>query len=210
MAAMLKFFVIIVLVQGATAALIVAAVSPRLQSAWFFFAATALIVAALAAIWFNTVARRMKAEAVARTREDFLAEREQLLLRAEREKQKMMDAGNRERQRLVERSFQEQQRLLEEGHRRVARETGRVRTYASIKLWVALAAVAVLGSALIFAQFVTFGALALSGAGGTLVGYTLRARQARLAREPGAAGGTRRLLPFLRRRDAANGETAGS
>lgn len=206
MTSLLKFFIVIVLVQGATAALMVGAVNPRLESAWFFFALSAFIIAVMAAIWFHTMVKRERNDAIARSREEFMAEREALLLQAERDKQKVMEAGHRERQRLARESHQEQQRLLEEGHRRLARETGRVRTYASIKLWVALAALAVLGSALIFAQFITFGALALSGAGGTLVGYTLRARQGRLSRDGKQAPASKRgLLPRLLGRHAGTG-----
>ncbi len=197
MTALLKFFIVIVLVQGATAALMVGAVDPQLESAWFFFALSAFIISVLAAIWFHTMAKRVRSDAVARTREEFMAEREALLLKAEREKQKVVEAGHRERHKLARESHQEQQRLLEESHRRVARETGRVRTYASIKLWVALAALAALGSVLIFAQFITFGALALSGAGGTLIGYTLRARQGRLGRGSGTAPAKPGLLPRM-------------
>jgi len=122
----------------------------------------------------------------------------------------VVEANHRERQKLARESHQERQRLLEESHRRVTRETGRVRTYASIKLWVALAALAALGSVLIFAQFITFGALALSGAGGTLLGYTLRARQGRLAAGPETAparpGLLPRMLPRMRGRHGGAGD----
>lgn len=205
MAALLKFFIVIVVVQGATAALMVGAVSPALASAWLFFAIGALAIAVLAAIWANTMAKRMKVDAVARAREELLAERERLLLAAEQEKQRLLEASSRERHKQAEASFREQQRLLEEAHKRVTRETSRVRTYASIKLWLAVAALAAVGSVLIFAQFITFGALALSGAGGTLIGYGLRARQGRLARQrqggEGDEGTAPRLLPRLRRRE---------
>ncbi|MDZ7750440.1 MAG: hypothetical protein U5S82_02000 [Gammaproteobacteria bacterium] len=206
MTSLLKFFIVIVLVQGATAALMVGAVDPRFESAWFFFASSAFIIAVLATIWFHTRFKRMKNAARARTREEFIAEREALLLKTEREKRKVVEASHRERQKLAEQSHQQQQRLLEESHRRVTRETGRVRTYAGIKLWVALAALAALGSVLIFAQFITFGALALSGAGGTLIGYSLRARQGRLAPHPESPAAKPGLLHrLLGRSDAAPG-----
>jgi mannitol-specific phosphotransferase system IIBC component len=156
-----KFLLGIVLVQGATVILYIATVKTRVEQNWVIFALLALMVSFFVALWFTSIADRVKRDAVAHAKEDFLRQREKIRVRAEQEKNK----------------------VIKQSHQQMMKQTGRVQARASFKVGAALVGLLGFGAIMFFTQFVTVGLLTLSTAGGALVGYGVRARQDYLSRK---------------------------
>jgi PHD/YefM family antitoxin component YafN of YafNO toxin-antitoxin module len=157
---LIKFLLGILLVQGATGALVMAALRTGEPRPWLLFGLLCLALALLAAFWFTTILQHGRKEAVTGLREDFSREREKLRLQAERARAK----------------------ALQDSHRQILRDRSRTQTKAGFKVGAAFLTTAALGGVVLLSQFVTFGLLALSTAGGALAGYAVRTRQEQLAR----------------------------
>jgi hypothetical protein len=158
---LLRFLVGILLVQGATALLVIAAVQSEQGQVRLLLGGLALAIGAIAAAGLTALAGAASQHALARAREGFSRERETLRVKAE----------------------QERSRLLQEGHRRVERARARSQGRAGLKVGVAVAGVLGAGVVLLFSQMVTLGLLALTAGGGAVAGYLVRARQDGAARE---------------------------
>jgi hypothetical protein len=158
---LVKFLLGIVLAQGATVTLYIAAERTRVEQNWVIFALLALMVSFFAALWFTAIADRVKKDAVARAKEDFLRQREKIRVRAEQEKSK----------------------VIKQSHQQIMKQTGRAQARASFKVGAALVGLLGFGAIMFFTQFVTVGLLTLSTAGGALVGYGVRTRQDYLSRK---------------------------
>jgi Flp pilus assembly protein TadB len=159
-----KFLLGILLLQVATAAQVYAALRTNDPKIWFVFALLSLALGFLAAFWFSSVARHAQKDAVADMKEDFLKQRERIKVRAEREKTK----------------------VIEQSHQRIIKDRRRTEGKASLKVGASFAALIGVGAVMLFTQFVTFGMLLMSTAGGALAGYTVRARQDYLNRRKDA------------------------
>jgi hypothetical protein len=169
--AVFKFAVGILLVQGATALLVVAAQRADLRETWLLMLCLALLIGLLAALWFSSVASHCNQQTLARASEKFHRERERIRRKSEKEKTKE----------------------IKDSHRQLLRETRRVQGRSNVKLGAALAGLATVGVALFFTQFMTLGLLALSVTGGALVGYGVRARQRKEKREAISGGSVERI-----------------
>lgn len=154
-----KFLVGILLIQGAAAVLAYAALNSEHIEVWLLLGALALIMGFLAAFWFVSVAAHCRKDALARVQENFSREREQVRVKAEREKTK----------------------VIQQSHRQIAKERNRVQHKANFKVGASLAAALGLGALMLLTQFVTIGLLTLTAAGGALGGYLFRARHDRHA-----------------------------
>jgi hypothetical protein len=157
---LLNFLLGILLVQGATGALVMAALSTGEPRPWLLFGLLCLALALLAAFWFASILQHGRKEAVTGIKEDFSREREKIRLQAERAKA----------------------RVMRDSHRQILRDRSRTQTKAGVKVGAAFLATAALGGVMLLGQFITFGLLTLSTAGGALAGYALRTRQDQLAR----------------------------
>lgn len=157
----LKFLLGILLAQGATLVLYVVTGDTGPEQSWILFSSLSLLVGFFAALWFASIADHLKKDAVARIKEDFTREREKIRVQAEKEKNK----------------------VLKQSHQQIIKQTRRVETKASFKTGAALAGLLGFGALMLFTQFVTIGFLALSTAGGALLGYGIRARQDYLTRK---------------------------
>jgi Na+/melibiose symporter-like transporter len=169
--AVFKFAVGILLVQGATVLLVVAAQRADLRETWLLMLCLALLIGLLAALWFSSVASHCNQQTLARASEKFHRERERIRRKSEKEKTKE----------------------IKDSHRQLLRETRRVQGRSNVKLGAALAGLATVGVALFFTQFMTLGLLALSVTGGALVGYGVRARQRNGKREAISGGSVERI-----------------
>jgi hypothetical protein len=156
--AVIKFAIGVVLVQGATVLLVIAAQQANVRETWLLLLGLALLIGLLAALWFSSIASHCSQHALARASEKFSKDRERIRRQSEKEKT----------------------REIKESHRQLLRETRRVQSRSTMKLAAGLAGLAAVGVALVFTQFMTLGLLALSSGGGALVGYAVRARQNRL------------------------------
>lgn len=159
---MLRFLPGIILIQLITTGLIFAGFrwSHDLQLV-VVMGLIGLIIGTLAAFWFNSIARALRSEAIARVREDYALEREQIVLSAEREKAT----------------------VVHQSYQRIEKETKRIHAKANFKIGLAFAAAAAAGSVMLVTQFVTLGLIVLVGSGSGLAGYLTRARQERLVRD---------------------------
>ncbi|MGD2076196.1 MAG: hypothetical protein PVI91_04610 [Gammaproteobacteria bacterium] len=164
--AIFKFAIGVLLVQGATALLVIAAQRADLRDTWLLMLALGLLIGVLAAFWFSSIASHCSQHAVAKVSEKFSKDRDRLRRQTEKEKT----------------------REIRESHRQLLRETRRFHGRSSRKLAAGLGGLAALGVTLVFTQFVTLGLLALSLGGGALLGYAVRSRQNRLTgRSPAPA-----------------------
>lgn len=163
---MLRFLPGIILVQAATAALVLAVVrSPTAD--WPLYALLALTASFLTAFWFASIAKHIKNDALARLKEQSVRERERLLVSTEKAKS----------------------RLFEQTHKRIAKETNRAHAKANFKVGAAVVGAVGVGVGLLSMQFLTLGLLPLFAAAGGLVGYGVRARQETLLRKGKMAKG---------------------
>lgn len=147
---MLRFFTGIILVQIASVALVLVARSEA--RAWDIWLPTAVALGAIglvAAFWFASVATNLRRDELHRLRADFAREREDLRVKAEREKT----------------------RLVRKSQKNVASETRRAESRANRKVALAVAAASAVGVLIVFTSSMALGLLLLSGAGSALGGY---------------------------------------
>lgn len=172
--AIIKFAIGLLLVQGATALLVITALRANLRETWLLMLCLALLIGLLAALWFSSIASHCNQQTLNRASEKFSKERERIRRQSEKEKTKE----------------------IKDSHRQLLRETRRVQNRSNVKLGAALAGLATVGVALFFTQFMTLGVLALSLTGGALVGYGVRARQNLLpGKRKAINGGTVEKIP---------------
>ena len=150
MRGMLRFLFGILLVQTASVGLVLLA-GIDLQD-WRTALPTVIAlgtISVVAAFWFTTVAGTLRHGEVERLRAAFAKERENLRVKAEREKT----------------------RLERKNTRNVASETRRAESRANRKVAVAVAGASAVGVLMMFASSLALGLSLLTGAGGALGGY---------------------------------------
>ena len=191
-----KFLVGILLIQGTAALLVYAALKSDQIEVWLLLGALAVVISFLATFWFASIAGHLRKDALARVRENFSREREQIRVKAEREKTK----------------------VIKQSQQAIAKERNRAQNKANFKVGASLAAAAGLGVLMLLTQFVTVGLLTLTTAGGALGGYLFRARQdhaERIGAEPKRLGDrvrwpARTALPKETRTPGSAGADTGS
>jgi hypothetical protein len=152
---MFRFLPGILLAQAAALGLILLFPDLMQDYNWAKIGVLLLVLAILVSLWFRSMALHMSKDEVVQLKESFAREREELRVKAERDKH----------------------RVLRQTHKEIAKETRRAHTRANAKVTTAFAGVAGVGALLLFTQFMTVGLLALSGAGGAAFGYFARLRQ---------------------------------
>ena len=147
---MLRFLAGILIVQVASVALVlVAGIDAGDLGAWLPILLALGIIGLVAAFWFATVAAQLHRDEVERMRADFAREREDLRVKAEREKT----------------------RLVRKSNKTVASETRRAESRANRKVAVTVGAASAVGLLMMLTSFMTLGLLVLTGAGSALCGY---------------------------------------
>lgn len=180
---MLRFLAGILLVQAATVALVlVTGVQARDWETWLPIAVALGVIGMVAAFWFTTVAANMRRDKLERLRADFARERENLRVKAEREKT----------------------RLVRKSQKDIAHETRRAESRANRKVALAVAAASAVGVLMMLSSFITLGLLLLTGAGSALGGYLAGRRwPTKGAGEEGSGELERRPRRWLRLRSPA-------
>ena len=154
---MLKFLIGIVLVQVGTIALFYSATRTGLENTQLMLTIGLLEVlfSVLAAFWFSSIARQRHREELETVREEHAREREKIRVNAERQKA----------------------RIVSKSQKQLIRETRRAHAAANFKVGAAFAGALAFGGIMLYSQFVTFGLLILTTAGGGLAGYLVRGKQ---------------------------------
>jgi hypothetical protein len=154
--AFIKFLLGVFLLQGATALLVMAVQDADLHRSGWLVVSLGILIGVIAALWFSAIASYSSQHSYARASEKF----------------------NRQRDRIRRQADKEKTKEIRNSHQQVMRETRRQRHRSTLKFGgAALAGIAGLGVLLLFTQFITLGLLAVSAAGGALLGYGVRARQ---------------------------------
>ena len=153
---MFRFLPGILLIQVATAGLLFALLkSGFTQELLLIITGLGLMLSVLAALWFGSIATHRHKDQLTRTIEQHAREREDIRVRAEQQKIK----------------------ILRESQKQISRESSRVNAKANFKVGAAFAGMAAVGALMLFTQFVTAGLLLMSTAGGGVMGYLVRRRQ---------------------------------
>jgi len=173
---MLRFLAGILLVQAATAALVlVVGVETRGWEAWWPIILALGVIGLVVAFWFSTIAGYLRRDELDRARAEFAREREDLRVKAERAKT----------------------RVVRDSQKTIASETRRAEAKASFKVGMAAAAATGFGLLMMLTNFMTLGLLLLTGVGSGLGGY-LAGRKwlpRRLAKSPAKVLAADRALP---------------
>lgn len=160
---MAKFLSGVLLVQAVTIALLFAAMQAGLDNTQLVLTIGLLEVlfCVLAAFWFSAIARQRHQNALETLKEEHAREREKIKVHAERQKS----------------------RILSKSQREILKESRRTQAAANFKVGASFAGALLFGGIMLYSQFVTFGLLILTTAGGGLAGYLTRGRQINLARK---------------------------
>lgn len=157
---MLKFLPGIALVQCVTIALFYAVTRTGLDNTQLLLiiGLMEILFSILAAFWFASTARQRHLVELESVKEEHAREREKIRVNAERQKSKIVSASQRQ----------------------ILKETRRAHAGANIKVGAAFAGALAFGAFMLYTQFVTFGLLILTTAGGGLAGYLARGKQVAL------------------------------
>ncbi len=174
---MLRFLPGILILQSASVALVLILGERLSEHGWAPVAVILGLLGLLTAFWFGSIARHIGKDRLHDAHRAFAQEREQLRVKSERKKR----------------------RIVERAQQRAQQEVIRARASASLKVGAAIAGVASAGVLMLFTQFVTVELLVLATASGAAAGYVLRARQetARLRGERHPAERGRLATPTL-------------
>jgi len=157
---LIRFLLGVLLIQSATAIVVLAALRSDDPEIWLLVALLSVTLAAIAALWFTSIANHARRDAMARVKDNFSREREKIRVKAEREKTK----------------------VIEKSHQQIIKQRDRIRSRTNMKVGAIVASVLGLGAIMLFTQFMTFGMLLMAVSGGALAGYSFRARREYLAR----------------------------
>ncbi len=152
---MLKFIPGILLLQVITMALVLIDFPDPANWGWLRLAVPILIAGFLTAFWFGSISAHQRKDDISRLKESHVKERENIRIKAERAKTK----------------------LIKQAQRKTLQEVRRSSRRANIRIGLVFAGATGLGVLLILTQFMTLGWLMLTTAGGALGGYLLRIRQ---------------------------------
>ena len=115
-----------------------------------------VLVASIAfAFWFRSLSELQNKDTIAAIREEHALDRENIRVKSEQEKIK----------------------VISDAQKQVTKQVSRANAKANFKAGAVIAAAIGLGSLFIIGQMVTLGLVTLTTAGGGLAGYLLRARQ---------------------------------
>jgi hypothetical protein len=153
-----KYLIGVLFVQAVTVLLVYTAYQTDLEKTGLLFLLLNLAVGALTAFWFTSMAEGVRKQALSRAKEGFAREREKIRVQAEKDKTK--EVRNSQRQ--------------------IAKEKQRAQKGVNPKTGMMIGGAVGVGVVMVMAQFFTLGLLTLATAGGTALGYRLRARQERL------------------------------
>ena len=153
---MLRFLPGILLLQLATLGICLFVPQPIEGKAWIAVLLPIALLGIFVALWFASVAKNTTQEAVNKAKLAFAKERENIQVKAEKAKSKLIDKT----------------------HKQIASESRRTQRGANLKVGAAFAATVGAGILMLVIEMLTFGLMTLTTAGGALGGYLVRAKKA--------------------------------
>lgn len=152
---MFRFLPGIIILQVILAAVVYGAIINNTPTAFAAVAIYILVVSVLFSIWLKSLAELQAKDVISRHKDAFAKEREELRVKAEKEKLK----------------------VVKDTQKQYNKESTRANAKANFKVGAAVAGAVGVGAFLVVGQMVTLGLLTLTTAGGGLAGYIVRARQ---------------------------------
>lgn len=165
---MLKYFVGILTVQVVTIGLYLAVTRAGVNDTQLKLTIGLLeiLFCLLAAFWFSFMARQRHRDDLEAVKEQHAREREELLVHAERQKA----------------------RVVSKSQKQLLKETRRAHAAANLKVGASFAGALAFGAIMLYSQFVTFGLVILTSAGGGLAGYLARGKMMARSRKGQLSG----------------------
>lgn len=153
---MLKFLGGILVVQIVTIGLLFAVTRTGIEDTQLrlTIALLEILFCILAGFWFSSMARHRHRDELDSIKEQHAREREELRVHAERQKA----------------------RVVNKSQKQLLKETRRAHAAANFKVTMSFAGALTFGAIMLYSQFVTFGLLILTSAGGGLAGYLARGK----------------------------------
>ena len=172
---MLKFFGGVLVVQMVTIGLLFAATRTGIEDTQLRLTIGLLeiLFSVLAGFWFLSMAKHRHRDELDSVKEQHAREREELRVHAERQKA----------------------RVVNKSQKQLLKETKRTHAAANLKVGASFAGALGFGAIMLYSQFVTFGLLVLTSAGGGLAGYLARGKMMEKSRKG---------LLSVKRREAIN------
>jgi len=153
---MLRYLPGILLLQVATVGICWLVPQPLEGGAWLAVMLPIVVLGIFVAFWFAAIARNKTQEALSKATLEFAKERENIQVKAERAKT----------------------RLVEKTQKQIANEARRTHSKANFKVGATFAAAVGAGILMLVIEMLTFGLMTLTTAGGALGGYLVRAKKA--------------------------------
>ncbi|CAA6823661.1 MAG: Unknown protein [uncultured Thiotrichaceae bacterium] len=152
---MLKYLLGILLVQIVTVVLVLLAPSDLQGLGVLRLIIPLLFVSFITAFWFSSLAQHLRKDELARVKDKFAREREDLRVKAERAKT----------------------RVVKQAQQDIAKEARSTHAKANFKVGATFAGAVGFGSLLLLTQFLTIGVVLLATSGGALGGYLYRGKK---------------------------------
>lgn len=152
---MFRFLPSVIVLQLVLAAMTYGAISSQHPLGMAAVGAFIIISSILFAIWLKSLAELHSKDQLARHKDAFAREREEIRVKAEKEKLK----------------------VVKDTQKQFTKDTNRANAKANFKVGAAVAGAVGVGALLVVSQMVTLGLLTLTTAGGGLAGYLVRTRQ---------------------------------
>ncbi len=150
-----KFLMGIVLVQLITVVLFMLSPDSLDETALLRLIVPLFFISLMVAFWFSSLVENFKKDAVEKVKEGFLKERENLLVKAERAKT----------------------RVVKQAQKEIAKEAKVTHAKANFKVGAAFAGVLGIGALFVFAQMITVGLMVMTATGGAMGGYIWRGKR---------------------------------
>ncbi len=93
---MFRFLPGIIIVEAAMVALVTAFMNASTEANWIPMALLVAIVTVLVAFWFGSIADHVKKDALAQAKDDFVRDRENLLVAADADKRKVVEQSHKQ------------------------------------------------------------------------------------------------------------------
>lgn len=152
---MFRFLPSIVILQLLLAGTVYGAIYSGTTIAFSAVGVFIVVSSVLFSLWIKSLSDLNSKDEIAKHKDKFAKEREQILVKAEKEKLK----------------------VVKDSQNKFNKDTSRANAKANFKVGAAVAGAVGLGAFFMVGQMVTLGLLTLSTAGGGLAGYLVRARQ---------------------------------